>query len=181
MGPETDPIDLDRSARDITILKARIKHPTASLRELQRILDEEYGIALSHNRINEILREMKSEGLFDIVGLPKQNLFEYYLFRLSFHHPTFRGRWEDCYAQLQRDPHVILFFDADAYHQWQFITQFRSAQASEEWKMDFFNKHHDVIAEFERIALPRMHKFDIDHTIFDDVLQDCADNDEYLE
>jgi len=181
MTSETGADGLDFSPRDITILKTRIKHPTASLRELQEVLEEEYEISLSHNRINDILRELKSEGLFRVMAAPNQSLFEYYLFRISFHYPSFEERWDECHAQLVRDPHVIMFFDADDYHQWQFVTCFWTEEDSQEWKMDFFNKHRDVIAEFERVSLPNVHKFDIDATIFDDVLQEPDVNEHYLE
>lgn len=173
--------EIDFSPRDITILKARIKYPTASVRELRETLEEEYGIELSHNRVNDILREIKSEGLYRLFAAPNEDLFEYHLFRVSFHYPNFEDRWEDCRADLIRDPHVIMFFTADDYHQWQFITQFRTTEGSEEWKLDFFKKNGDIIAEFDKTSLPTVHKFDIEGEIFDDVLQEYEDGEQYLD
>ncbi|MFC7131620.1 MULTISPECIES: helix-turn-helix domain-containing protein [Salinibaculum] len=181
MTDTNDADDIGFSPRDIAILKARIKYPTASVRELQETLDEEYDISLSHNRVNEILRELKSEGLFRLFAAPAMRLFEYHLFRVSFHYPSFEERWEDCHADLVRDPHVILFFTAEDYHQWQFITQFRTDEDSEEWKLEFFQKHGDIIAEFDKTSLPSVHKFDIDAAIFDDVLQEHDEGEQFLE
>ncbi|MFB6205343.1 MAG: helix-turn-helix domain-containing protein [Haloglomus sp.] len=173
--------EIDLSARDITILKARIKYPTASLRELQETLEEEYDISLSHNRINDILREMKSDGLFRILAAPNLELFEHHLFRISFHYPNFSDRWEECYRDLMRDPHVVMFFTADDYHQWQFITQFRTGNDSEEWKIDFFMKHGDIIAQFDKTALPNIHQFEYDARVFDDILAQHDDGDQYID
>lgn len=173
--------DIGFSPRDITILKARIKYPTASVRELQETLEEEYNISLSHNRVNDILRELKAEGLYRLFAAPNKRLFEHYLFRISFHYPSFEERWEDCHADLVRDPHVLMFFTADDYHQWQLITQFRSDEDSEEWKLNFFQKHGDIIAEFDRTSLPDVHKFNVDAAIFDDILHEYEEGEQYLE
>jgi len=172
---------IDFSARDVTILKARVKYPTASVRELQETLEEEYDISLSHNRINDILREMKSEGLYRHLSVPDVELFEQYLFRISFHYPNFKDRWEECYRDLVHDAHVVMFFTADDYHQWQFITQFRCGDDSEEWKLDFFNKHGDIIAQFDKTALPNVHKLHYDAAIFDDVLAEYEGGEQYVE
>jgi hypothetical protein len=180
----TDPNDttqIDFSPRDITILKARIKYPTASVRELQEVLEEEYDISLSHNRVNDILREIKSDGLYRFLAAPNAALFEQYLFRVSFHYPEFEERWDDCHNDLLRDPHVVLFFTANAYHQWQFVTQFRTKEASEEWQVDFFNKHGDVIADLEKTTLGEIHKFEMDSRIFDDVLCERDGGDRFIE
>ena len=181
MTDENTTDDIDFSPRDITILKARIKYPTASVRELRETLEEEYDISLSHNRVNDILREIKSDGLYRILATLDENLFQFHLFRVSFHSPDFEERWEDCYTALVRDPHVVMFFSADDYYQWQFITQFRSAGDSEEWKLDFFEKHGDIIAEFDRTPLPGVHKFDVDATVLDDVLRETETGQQYLE
>lgn len=181
MTPSNGTEDIGFSPRDITILKARIKYPTASVRELQETLEEEYGIALSHNRVNDILREIKSAGLYRIFAAPDMDLFEYHLFRLTFHYPNFEERWEDCHRDLVRDPHVIMFFTADDYYQWQFITQFRTSEASEDWKLEFLQKNGDIIAEFEKASLPNVHKFDVDAEIFDDVLRESEEGKQYLD
>jgi len=47
--------DFDLSARDIAILKARVKYPDAPVSKIRDILEDEFDISLSHNRVNEIL------------------------------------------------------------------------------------------------------------------------------
>jgi len=77
------------SPPNIVILKSRVANPTASTRELSEILEADYGIELSHNRISEILREMAEDGLYRETVIPDQSIFNHYLFRLSpFTTPT---------------------------------------------------------------------------------------------
>jgi len=172
--------ELDFSPRDITILKVRIKYPTASVRELQATLEEKHDISLSHNRINEILREMKSKGLFRLFASPRLDLFEYYLFRVAFHFPNFEDRWEECYNDLMHDPHILFFYTADDYHQWQFITQFLTSEDSEDWKIDFIQKHGDLIAGFDKISIPVVHTLNVDARIFDDLLRNVEGGNQFL-
>jgi len=174
-------MDIDCSPRDITILKARIKYPTASVRELRDVLESEYDISLSHNRINDILREFKSDGLYRFSAMLNEALFEQYLFQVSFHYPEFGNRWEECYTDLVRDPHVIIFFTAERYYQWQFITQFRTEEASNEWRNDFFQRNGDIIAEMDRTALKNINKFGVDATILDDILSQRDGGEDYLD
>jgi len=177
---DTD-VELDLSPRDVAILKTRLKYPTASVREIRDILEEEYDISLSHNRVNDILREIKSEGLFQELVTPNKNLFDYHLFRIAFHYPSFEKRWEECYTDIINDPHVVMFFNADDYHQWQFITQFLSNEESEHWKHQFFKKHGELIAQFDKTALPSIHKFHTDAAILDDILKQTEEGEQYLE
>ncbi len=178
---EESDVDLDISPRDVAILKARLKYPGASVRELTDILDSEYGISLSHNRVNDILREIRDRNLYDDIALLNKDLLNYHLFRIAFHYPSFEERWEDCYTDLVNDPHVVMFFNADDYHQWQFIGQFRDNDRSEEWKHEFFTEHGDLIAQFDKTALPSIHKFQFDAAVLDDVLRETAEGREYLE
>jgi hypothetical protein len=181
MYPSEDDIEVDLSPRDVAIMKARIKYPAASVRKLRDILEEEYDISLSHNRVNDILREIKSEELFQTFGAPNKNLFDYHLFRIAFHYPSFEERWEECHTDLVNDPHVVMFFNADSYHQWQFITQFRTSEEGEQWMHEFLKKHGDLIAQFDKTALPTVHKFHIDAGILDDVLKQTEEGQKYLE
>lgn len=169
------------SPRNIVILKVRVANPTASTRELSEILDTEYGISLSHNRINEILREMAETGLYRETVLPDQSIFKHYLFRVAFHYPNFEEHWEDCYWDLVEDPHVLMFFNADSEYHWQFITQFRYNDQMERWIHEFFKEHGQVISAFHNTMLHNVHKFQTDAEIFDDILDESEEGREYLE
>lgn len=181
MTSSDGPTDIDFSARDITILKARIKYPTASVRELRDVLESEYDISLSHNRVNDILREFKSDSLYQFSATLNEAMFKQYFFQVSFHSPEFENRWEECYTDLVRDPHVIMFFTADRYYQWQFVTQFRTEEDSNEWRNDFFQRNGDIIAEMDRTALKDINKFGMDAAILDDILTEREGGSEYLD
>lgn len=171
----------DVSARDIAILKARVANPTASSRELSDILDADYGISLSHNRINEILRGLADDGLFRETIIPDESLFNHYLFRLAFYYPNFADHWESCYWDLIEDPHVLMFFNADSHYHWHVITQFRSSEQMQRWVHQFFKDHGDLIAQFHNTNLHNVHKFQTDAEIFDDILRESAEGKAFLD
>jgi len=171
----------DVSPRDVVILKVRVANPTASTRELSDILEADYDISLSHNRINEILREMADEGLFRETVVPDQSIFKHYLFRMSFYYPNFAEEWEDCYWDLVDDPHVLMFFNADSEYHWQFVTQFRTNEQMERWIHEFFKEHGDLISKFHNTGLHNVHKFQTDAAIFDDILNETEEGRTYLD
>ncbi|MGA9402348.1 helix-turn-helix domain-containing protein [Haladaptatus sp.] len=180
MPSDIEEID-DISARDIAILKARIEHPTASVRELKERLEDQYGISLSHNRVNDILRDLSDKDVFRQVSLLNESFFEYHLFQIAFHYPNFEDRWEECYDDLMNDPHVLMFFNADDYHHWQFIARFRKHEKSETWKHEFFKKHGDLIAQFDSSSLPEIHKFRDDTQVLERILQETAEGRKFME
>lgn len=171
----------DVSPRDIVILKVRVANPTASTRELSEILESQYGISLSHNRINEILREMAESGLFRETMIPDQSIFNHYLFRMSFYYPNFESCWEECYWHLVDDPHVLMFFNADSEYHWQFVCQFRTNDQMERWVHEFFKDFGDLISKFHNTMLHNVHKFQTDAEIFNDILKETEQGRRYLE
>lgn len=171
----------DVGPRDIALLQARIANPTASSRELSDILYEEYGISLSHNHVNTLLREMEDDDLFRRTVVPRRSLFQHYLFRIGFHYPNFEEHWRACHETLTSDPHVLMFFNADSRYRWQLITQFRSTAQMDDWITSFFERHGQVIDEFETTAIHNLHKFKTDAKIFDDMLTETEEGRAYLE
>ncbi len=170
----------DLSARDLVILRTRLEYPTASVREIRDRLEAEYDISLSHNRVNEILREMRDEDVFRQPAIPNDALFERYLFRIAFHYPNFEQRWEECYWDLMEDPHVVTFFNADSYHHWQFLSMFPSSESAEQWIHEFFKKHGDLIAQFDNTQLPTVHKNGVDAKILDELIAETEEGREFL-
>ncbi|QSW97722.1 helix-turn-helix domain-containing protein [Haloterrigena alkaliphila] len=171
----------DVSPRDIAILKARVDHPTSSTRELSGILEEEYGISLSHNRINEILRTMSEQEIFRETILPNREIFRHYLFRIGFNFTNFEENWRDCYFALQNDPHVLMFFTADSSYHWHVITQFRTDNQMERWVHEFFKAHGDLIGGFHNTMLHSVHKFQTEAAVFDDILAETEEGRQYLD
>lgn len=169
------------SPRDIVILKVRVAHPTASIRELSEILEADYGISLSHNRINEILRDMADEDIFRETIIPEENIFRHYLFRIAFFYPNFADQWEECYRDLVEDPHTLMFFNADSHYHWQLIAQFRSDEQQQRWVHEFFKTHGGLVAQFHTTMLHNVHKFKTDAEIFDDILEETEVGQQYLE
>lgn len=144
--------------RDLTILKVRVANPTASTRELSTILDEQYDISLSHNRINEILRVMADDDVFREAIIPNQEIFRYSLFRIAFNYENFDDHWEACYWDLVEDPHVLMFFNADSDYHWQLVMQFRTIHQMGRWIHEFFKTHGRLVSAFHNTMLHRVHK-----------------------
>jgi len=172
--------NFDLSSRDAAILKARVKYPDKPASKLRDILEEEFDISLSHNRVNEILNEMREEGVFSMRAVPNQTIFEYYLFQVAFHYSNFDENWERCYKRLLDDPHVMLFCSADDYHEWQFVAQFASPEQSEAWRHEFVREYGDFIAQIDKTAFPTVHKFETAAAVFDDLLREMGGQ-EYIE
>jgi len=172
--------ELDVSPRDILILKLRVEFPTASTRELSDILDTEFDVDLSHNRINEILREMSEAGLFRETIVPDEEIFHHYLFRIAFDYSNFESHWEACYWDLVEDPHVLMFFNADSHYHWQIIAQFRRNEQMERWIHEFFKTHGEVLSQFHNTMLHNVHKFQTDAEIFDDLLLETEAGRQFL-
>jgi hypothetical protein len=176
-----DDEDINLSPRDTAILKMRLEYPTVSVREIRDRLESEFDISLSHNRVNEILREMRDKGVFRQPTLPDESLLNFHLFRIAFHYPNFEQAWETCYWDLMDDPHVVMFFNADSYHHWQLITAFRDNEQTEQWIHEFFKKHGDLIDQFDNSALPTIHKNAIDADILDEILAETEEGRALLE
>jgi len=171
--------DFDLSARDIAILKARVKYPDAPVSKIRDILEDEFDISLSHNRVNEILNDMRDDDIFSMQAVPNRNIFEYYLFQVAFHYSNFDENWKECFEQLRDDPHVVMFVSADDYHEWQFLAQFASSEESEDWRHEFVKEYGNFIAQIDKTAFPTMHKFETSAAVFDDLLRQM-DAAEYL-
>lgn len=181
MGVSDDGFDADLSPRDIVLLKVRIEHPAAPVREIRDVLEERYGISLSHNRVNELLRELETEEVFRTEAVPNRELFQYHLFRIAFHYPNFEEKWEDCYWELMEDPHVVLFANADDYYYWTLVTQFNDDSEAERWIHHFFKKHGELIAQFDNTKLPTVHKFFTDGDILNERLWETEEGRRFLE
>jgi len=145
------------------------------------ILKSEYDISLSHNRINEILREMVKDNVFRETIIPDESIFRHYLFRIAFFHPNFDEHWEDCYWHLVEDPHILMFFNADSHYHWHMIAQFRTDEQQQRWVHDFFKEHGNLIAQFHTTMLHTVHKFQTDAEIFDDILRETEVGRQYLD
>jgi hypothetical protein len=84
MGVSEDSFDDDLTPRDIVLLKARVENPTVSVRKIRDILEDEYGISLSHNRVNELLHEMETDEVLQTqVSLSKNSVLPVIRYRLK--------------------------------------------------------------------------------------------------
>lgn len=178
MDDTTELVDI--GPRDIALLQARIANPTASSRKLSDILGEEYGISLSHNRVNSLLREMEEKDLFRKTVVPRRSIFQHYLFRIGFHYPNFEDHWKECHETLTNDPHVLMFFNADSKYRWQLITQFQTTKKMDRWVTDFLEKHGKLIDSFDTTSIHNLYKFQTDAAIFDEILSGTEEGRKYL-
>jgi len=176
--------DTDRptlSARDTVILKTRMEYPDASVREIRDRLAESYDIDLSHNRINEILREMRDSGLFRQPALPDEGLLAYYRCEIGLDYANFADHSEACYEKLLADPHVVSFAEAASDRHWQFTAAFLSDEHAQTWFHDLFEEHGALLAEFEQTKLTAIHKNRVDADILDDLLAASEAGRSYLD
>ena len=157
--------------RDLLILKERIDNPVASSRELSEILESEHGISLSHNRINEIMNELKENGYFEKTFIPSEKLFSQYLFQIQFNYSKFDKYWEECYYALVSDPHIMMFFTTDGAYNWQLIAQFSRDEVAYKWVHDFFKTYGELLGEFMIYDIDKIHCFKTDGEIFDDFFE----------
>lgn len=172
---------LELSPRETAILQVRVANPSASSRTLSRILGATYDITLSPNRINGILRNLEGRGLFRKTILPNRGLFDHCLIRIAFHYPDFADRWEETYAFLVGDPHVLMFFTADSDYAWQVIGQFRGREGMQRWIHDFLRRYGDLVDRFQHTMLHDVHTFRSDAAVFDGVLGETEQGRRYLD
>ncbi|WP_255681636.1 helix-turn-helix domain-containing protein [Natrinema sp. SYSU A 869] len=174
-----DDFDVELSPRGIVLLKIRMDNPTAPVREIRDILADQYGIELSHNRVNELLHDMSDKDVFRKSIQPNKRIFDYHSFRIAFHYPNFEDQWEECYLELVEDPHVVMFCNADSNYHWQLLMQFNGDREAEQWMHHFFKKHGSLIAQFDNTKLPTVHKFDTHSSVFDEKLWQTEEGREY--
>lgn len=170
----------DITPRNLIILKTRSSNPKASSRELSEILERKYGISLSHNRVNEILRELKEKGVFRENIIFHEDFFNYYHLKIAFNYSNYGDKWEDCYNDLMEDPHIHAFFNADSAFPWQCIALFRSQEKFQEWTHEFFKEHGDLINKFDATTLHKLHKFGNDSDILDEIISESKEGENYL-
>ncbi|WP_246985563.1 helix-turn-helix domain-containing protein [Halorientalis marina] len=173
--------DPELSPRDTVILKTRLEYPDASVREIRDRLEDTYDISLSHNRVNEILRGMRDDGLFDQPALPDEGLLEYYRCEIGLDYTHFADHREACYDELLADPHVVSFVEVASGRHWQFTAAFLSDEAAQSWLHDLFEEHGALFAEFDQSKLTAIHKRHVDADVLDDLLATTEAGQAYLD
>ncbi|MFW6331262.1 MAG: winged helix-turn-helix transcriptional regulator, partial [Gemmatimonadota bacterium] len=59
---KSDDVDWEFKDRDVKILQELSEDPQISSRELAEVLEEKYGIDVSHVTVSETIRRMRQEG-----------------------------------------------------------------------------------------------------------------------
>ncbi len=166
--------DLNEEIRlvEVTLLKEKVAKPSASTRELSKILKTKYGISLSHTRISEILREMKERGVFRESIIPNENMFTFFLLEISFNNEHFRDEWRSALDYIVNDPHTLLFFITDGVYRWKTIMVFRTFEEMSRWAHNLLKEHGKLVGELNISVLYRVLKFHLDDRVFDGFIEE---------
>ena len=107
MATRDDP-DWEFKERDVLVLRELSRDPQLSSRDLARILEEKYGIDVSHVTVSESIRGMREEGVFREAIIPNEEYFHFALFEFKFNPKHFEAEAAAFVEQIATGPTVAL-------------------------------------------------------------------------
>ncbi|WP_324758479.1 winged helix-turn-helix domain-containing protein [Haloarcula montana] len=158
--------DWEFKERDVYILRELAADPQRSSRELADILDEQYGIDVSHVTVSESIREMRDAGVFREAIVPNESLFNFALFEFKFNPEHFADAWHDAMVYIRDDRHTLFYFLSDGTYQWKSVMMFPSRQAESKWIHEFYKRHGNVIQNVRNSVVHNVLKFRTDPELF---------------
>lgn len=157
----------DFSERDIHILRELSRDPQLSSRELRDILDDEYGISVSHVTVSESIRRMRDHNVFREAIVPNEEYLFFSLFEFQFNPQGFEENWRTALEDITNDKHTFMYFLSDGEYQWKTIMMFRDRQQESEWIHEFYKTHGDLINNLRNSVVTNVLKFGTDPELFD--------------
>ncbi|MFC7077560.1 winged helix-turn-helix domain-containing protein [Haloarcula halophila] len=158
--------DREFKERDVYILRELAADPQRSSRELADILDEQYGIDVSHVTVSESIREMRDAGVFREAIVPNESLFNFALFEFKFNPEHFADAWHDAMVYIRDDRHTLFYFLSDGAYQWKSVMMFPSRQAESKWIHEFYKRHGNVVQNVRNSVVHNVLKFRTDPELF---------------
>ncbi len=146
------------------LIKEKIKNPSITLKELSKRMLSEYGIKISHSRIADILREMKSNGVMREVVIPNENYFIFAFIEFSSKNENFKD-WIKTYEFLKKSPNVILILLVDGNRRWKVLGAFRSFREVTRWLHEFAEKNGKELDTLDLSIVYKIHKFSFPHQL----------------
>ncbi|WP_458210122.1 Lrp/AsnC family transcriptional regulator [Haladaptatus sp. NG-SE-30] len=165
--PTPDGVDWKFRERDIKILRELSRNPEISSRQLAEILDEKYGIEVSHVTVSETIRKMREQGVFREAIMPNETYYNFALFEFKFNPEHFEESWRDAMEDIKADEHTLMFFISNGEYQWKTIMMFRTRQDESKWIHQFYKEHGDVVDNVRNSVVHNLLKFRTDPDLFE--------------
>jgi len=152
--------------KKLYLIKEKISNPSATLKELSKALHSKYSIKISHSRVADLLREMKTEGLMREAVIPNERYFIFAFFEFSNSGNNF-SEWRKTYEYLKNSPNTLLVFLTDGKRRWKVLCVFRSFREITKWLHDFVNEQGAEISSTNLSIVYKIHKFSFSHELIE--------------
>jgi DNA-binding Lrp family transcriptional regulator len=166
MTPHDSP-EWEFKERDVLVLKELSRDPQLSSRELARILEENYGIDVSHVTVSESIRGMREEGVFREAIIPNEEYFEFALFEFRFDPEHFESGWRPAMEFIRGSPNTLFYFLSDGEYQWKSVMMFTTRDAQSRWIHEFYKEHGEVVENLRNTVVTNVLKFRTDPEILE--------------
>ncbi|QLD88260.1 winged helix-turn-helix domain-containing protein [Natronomonas salina] len=163
----SEPPDWEFKERDVLVLRELSRDPQLSSRDLARILDEKYGIDVSHVTVSESIRGMREEGVFREAIIPNEEYFFFALFEFKFNPENFDEGWRPAMEFIRDSPNTLFYFLSDGEYQWKAVMMFATRQAQSQWIHDFYKHHGEVVDNLRNSIVHNVLKFRTDPEILE--------------
>jgi DNA-binding Lrp family transcriptional regulator len=157
--------------RDVLVLRELSRDPQLSSRDLARILDEKYGIQVSHVTVSESIRGMRQEGVFREAVIPNEEYFLFALFEFKFDTSNFAEGWRPAMEYIRDSPNTLFYFLSDGEYQWKSVMMFPDRTRESRWIHDCYKEHGDVIANIRNSVVHNVLKFRTDPRLLDSLAE----------
>ncbi len=164
--------DWDFKERDVLVLRELSRDPQLSSRDLAAILEEKYGIDVSHVTVSESIRGMREEGVFREAIIPNEEYFMFALFEFKFNPENFESGWRPAMEYIRNSPSTLFYFLSDGEYQWKSVMMFRSREAQSKWIHEFYKRHGEVIDNLRNSMVTNVLKFRTDPEILESLHDD---------
>ncbi|WP_254543824.1 Lrp/AsnC family transcriptional regulator [Halomarina pelagica] len=174
-GTNTDPDeapDWEFKERDVLILKELSADSQLSSRELARILEEKYGIEVSHVTVSESIRGMREQGVFREAIVPNEEYFIFGMFEFKLNPEHFAETWRDALDAICQSPNTLFMFLSDGEYQWKSVMMFPNRSAESKWIHEFYKEHGHAIQNIRNSVVHNVLKFRTDPAILESLYRE---------
>ncbi len=151
--------------RDVLVLRELSRDPQLSSRDLARILEEKYGIDVSHVTVSESIRGMREEGVFREAIIPNEAYFYFSLFEFKFNPEHFESGWRPAMRYIRDSPNTLFYFLSDGEYQWKSVMMFPTRDSQSQWIHEFYKRHGEVVNNLRNSVMTNVLKFRTDPEI----------------
>ena len=166
MATRDDP-EWEFKERDVLVLRELSRDPQLSSRDLARILEEKYGIDVSHGTVSESSRGMREEGVFREAIIPNEEYFHFALFEFKFDPGNFDEEWRPAMEFIRDSPNTLFYFLSDGEYQWKSVMMFPTRQSQSQWIHEFYKHHGRAVDNLRNSIVHNVLKFRTDPEILE--------------